>query len=71
MSENGKNTDGNDDCAFSAHYDHEKKSGGVRMSKESNALIAGVSLVAMACVTTIAGFALYLGLGASSEDKES
>ena len=70
MSENSQTADGNDDCAFSVHYDHEKKSGGIKVSKGPNALIAGVSLVAMACVTTIASIALCFGLGAGGKGKE-
>ena len=47
---------------------HEKKRGECRIGKEPNALIAGVSLFAMACVTVIASIGLSVGLGSKSKE---
>ena len=58
MSGEESSGNGTGDSAFSASYDHEKKRGECRIGKEPNALIAGISLVAMACVTVIAGIGL-------------
>ncbi len=67
MSEENQNGNGKDDYAFSASYDHEKKSGEIKFTDKPNVLVAAMSLFAMACVTTIAGASLYFF---SSQEKE-